>query len=56
MPIEIKELVVKAEVDEQKNTRRTSTTQSSQSKENTEQMIEECVERVLTILRKSKQR
>lgn len=55
MPIEIKELVVKAEVDQRENTRGTSITKSTR-KENKEQMIEECVERVLTILRKSKQR
>lgn len=53
MPIEIRELVIRATV---QNQLKKSDKQTSQAKDDKSQLVEECVEQVLEILRKERER
>jgi hypothetical protein len=54
MPVEIKELVIRAEVRDPSEDRQA--TASNGSTMDAETIVEDCVRRVLTILKKSKER
>jgi hypothetical protein len=56
MPVEIKELVIKAVVNESGNNGAASATPSSQDGSSQDAMIKLCVEKVLEILKDQKER
>jgi len=53
MPVEVKELIIKAVIDDQT---RKEKKDNSQDKINREEIIEDCVDQVLEILKKQKER
>ena len=56
MPIEIKELVIKAVVDESESTRNTQSSISEISEDQVEQIVSLCVDKVLDIIKEKNER
>ncbi len=56
MPIEIKELIIRARVESHGNTKKSTEANSKQKQKVDPELVEECVEQVLEILRRQKER